>query len=213
MTLDVPLQMLMLVRCIFRIFQTKQIKFNILALEAGATHVDVSVIGIGERNGITPLGGLLARIYTSNKEYVKNKFNLTKIREIENIVAEAVGVAIPFNNCITGYSAFTHKAGIHANAVLRNPSTYECLNALDFGLTRRVIIGHHLTGWHGVKNRIVEIGLDLCDSDAKAITVKIKKLADFRSLSIDEVDGLLRSYQRAKIRGEHTAFLNNILIR
>ncbi|KAJ3202577.1 hypothetical protein HDU67_000425, partial [Dinochytrium kinnereticum] len=40
------------------------------ALEAGATHIDTSVLGIGERNGITPLGGLCARMYTADKDYV-----------------------------------------------------------------------------------------------------------------------------------------------
>jgi len=46
------------------------------ALEAGATHIDTSILGIGERNGITPLGGFVARMYTVNPEYVKGKYNL-----------------------------------------------------------------------------------------------------------------------------------------
>jgi len=80
-----------------------------VALEAGATHIDTSILGIGERNGITPLGGLLARMYAADKEYIKGKYNLEKLRDLENIVAEAVTVSIPFNNYITGYCAFTHK--------------------------------------------------------------------------------------------------------
>jgi homocitrate synthase len=79
------------------------------ALEAGATHIDTSILGIGERNGITPIGGLLARMYAANKDYIKGKYNLEKLRDLENIVAEAVNVSIPFNNYITGYCAFTHK--------------------------------------------------------------------------------------------------------
>lgn len=181
-----------------------------LALEAGATHIDTSVLGIGERNGITPLGGLLARMYTGDKEYVKNKYDLTKIREIENIVAEAVEVTVPFNNYITGYCAFTHKAGIHAKAILNNPSTYEILNPHDFGMTRYVSIGHRLTGWNAVKNRVEQLNLDLTDDDAKAVTNKIKELADIRPLSLDDVDVLLRSYHQAKADGVHTNFLNKI---
>lgn len=79
------------------------------ALEAGATHIDTSILGIGERNGITPIGGLLARMYAADKEYIKGKYNLEKLRDLENIVADAVNVSIPFNNYITGYCAFTHK--------------------------------------------------------------------------------------------------------
>lgn len=83
------------------------------ALEAGATHIDTSILGIGERNGITPLGGLLARMYAADKEYIKGKYNLEKLRDLENIVADSVNVSIPFNNYITGYCAFTHKVSCH----------------------------------------------------------------------------------------------------
>jgi homocitrate synthase len=100
------------------------------ALEAGATHIDTSVLGIGERNGITSLGGLIARLYAVNPGLV-TKYNLPMILDLDRLVASLVGVEIPFNNYITGFSAFTHKAGIHAKAVLNNPSTYEVLNPED----------------------------------------------------------------------------------
>lgn len=70
--------------------------------EAGATHIDTSVLGIGERNGITPLGGLMARMVVADRDYVKSKYKLEKIKDIEDLVAEAVAVNIPFNNPITG---------------------------------------------------------------------------------------------------------------
>ena len=54
----------------------------IFTCEAGATHIDTSVIGIGERNGITPLGGLMARMIVADRDYVKNKYKLEKIKEI-----------------------------------------------------------------------------------------------------------------------------------
>lgn len=135
------------------------------ALEAGATHIDTSVLGIGERVGITPLGGLVACLYAANPEYVKAKYNLPMLREIENLVAEAVEVNVPFMNPITGYCAFTHKAGIHAKAILNNPSTYEILKPEDFGLTRYVSIGHRLTGWNAVKSRVEQLGLTLTDEE------------------------------------------------
>jgi homocitrate synthase len=47
------------------------------------------------------------------------------LRDIENYVADKVSVQVPFNNYVTGYCAFTHKAGIHAKAILNNPETYE----------------------------------------------------------------------------------------
>ncbi|KAJ3002702.1 mitochondrial Homoaconitase, partial [Thoreauomyces humboldtii] len=164
------------------------------ALEAGATHIDTSVLGIGERNGITPLGGFCARMYVADKDYVMGKYKLHKLRDIENLVAEAVQIQVPFNNYITGYCAFTHKAGIHAKAILNNPSTYEILKPEDFGMTRYVSIGHRLTGWNAVKNRVQQLGIRLSDDDVKAVTAQIKELADVRPLNVDEVDTLLRRF-------------------
>jgi homocitrate synthase len=87
------------------------------ALEADATCVDTSILGIGERNGITPLGGFVARLYATDPHLVR-KYNLQVLRKLDEMVAKVVEVDIPFNNYITGTTAFTHKAGIHAKAIL-----------------------------------------------------------------------------------------------
>jgi len=164
------------------------------ALEAGATHIDTSVLGIGERNGIPSLGGIIARMYTHNPEQIRRKYNLPLLREVENYVAGLVGVDVPFNNYITGYTAFTHKAGIHAKAILNNPSTYEILDPADFGLTRYLHIAHRLTGWNAVKQRAEQLQLNLSDPQVKEVTACIKAEADQRKLSLDDVDVLLRTY-------------------
>lgn len=166
-----------------------------MAIKAGATHIDTSVLGIGERNGITSLGGLIARMYTVDSNYVKQKYKLDYLRKVENIVAEKVQIQIPFNNYITGYCAFTHKAGIHAKAILNNPSTYEILKPDDFGMTRYISIGHRLTGWNAVKNRVEQLNLTLSDNEIKEVTNQIKALADIKPLTIEEVDMLLRKKQ------------------
>ncbi len=161
------------------------------ALEAGATHIDTTVLGIGERNGITSLGGFIARMYTYDREQTRSKYRLELLRDIELMVADMVGVDIPFNNPITGFSAFTHKAGIHAKAILNSPDTYEALNPADFGLTRYLSIAHKLTGWNAVKARAEQLGLELSPAQIKALTRHIKALADERSLTLDDVDELL----------------------
>jgi homocitrate synthase len=161
------------------------------ALEAGATHVDTTILGIGERNGITSLGGLIARLYTINRAYVA-KYNLRLLPELDQLIADACGLIIPFNNYITGSSAFIHKAGIHAKAVLADPQSYEAINPEDFGVQRQVAIGHRLTGWNAVRSRAHALGLELDDASVQSITRIIKERADVQPLSLDEVDELLR---------------------
>lgn len=162
------------------------------ALEAGATHIDTSVLGIGERNGITSLGGLIACLYAENVSNVA-KYDLPLLMELDQMVAKLVKVDVPFNNYITGYSAFTHKAGIHAKAVINNPSTYEALNPEDFGLKRYINIAHRLTGWNAVRHRADQLGLQLNDDQIKKITNEIKALSDNHPLTLDDVDVLLQN--------------------
>jgi homocitrate synthase len=178
------------------------------ALEAGATHIDTSVLGIGERNGITPLGGFVARMYAHNPEAVRRKYNLPLLREVENYVAGLVSVDVPFNNYITGYTAFTHKAGIHAKAILNNPSTYEILDPADFGLSRYLHIAHRLTGWNAIKQRAEQLQLVISDEAIKEATSRIKALADQRSLSLDDVDVLLREYHSAAVNDDEVVHMH-----
>ncbi|NWG17003.1 MAG: homocitrate synthase [Chloroflexi bacterium] len=160
------------------------------ALEAGATHIDTTILGIGERNGITPLGGLIARLYTLNRRYVA-KYDLKLLPQLDLLIADYCDIPIPFSNYITGSSAFIHKAGIHAKAVLADPQTYEILQPEDFGLTREIAVGHRLTGWNAIRNRALALGLSLDEATLKSITQTIKQRADRQPLSLPEVDALL----------------------
>ncbi|KAL9073766.1 MAG: hypothetical protein Q9157_004631 [Trypethelium eluteriae] len=144
-----------------------------------------------------PLGGLMARMIVSDHDYVTNKYRLHKLKEIEDFVAAAVQVNVPFNNPVTGVCAFTHKAGIHAKAILANPSTYEIINPADFGMSRYLHIQSRLTGWNAIKARVEQLGLNMSDDKIKLLTGKIKAMADVRVLTMDDTDSVIRSYVEA----------------
>ena len=164
------------------------------ALAAGATHVDVSVLGIGERVGITPLGALIARMFALEPESVGGRYRLGQLPELERLVARAAGVEIPFNNCITGETAYSHKAGMHLKAMLSNPGSYEVVPPEAFGLTRRLILGSRLTGRHAIAYRAREMGLTFGEQELRTLTGRIKELADRGQLSEAELDGVLREW-------------------
>jgi homocitrate synthase len=161
------------------------------ALEAGATHIDTTVLGIGERNGITPLGGLLARLYTVDRELI-SRYRLNELPRLDRLVASMAGIEIPFNNYITGESAFTHKAGIHTKAMLNNSECYEIIEPADFGLERTIAVGHKLTGRHAVAHRASQLGLHFGEIELRDVTAEIKRMADSGPLSEDVLDSLLR---------------------
>jgi homocitrate synthase len=161
------------------------------ALEAGATHVDTTVLGIGERNGIVPLSGMIARLLSIDPSLVAH-YRLELLPELDQLVAGMCGIAVPFNASITSETAFHHKAGMHTNAVLNDPSTYEIFDPSQFGRERTIMAGHRLTGWNAIKSRARTLGLALEDHQLRAITREVKRRADARPLSNDELDELLR---------------------
>jgi homocitrate synthase len=167
------------------------------AVAAGATHVDVSVLGIGERVGITPLGGFVARMYSLDPQGVAGHYRLGQLRELERIVARITGVEIPFNNYLTGETAYSHKAGMHLKAMVTNTGSYEIIPPEAFGLARKLIVGSRLTGKHAVAYRAREMGLRFGEAELKDITKRIKELADRGQLSEEELDRVLRDWVTA----------------
>jgi homocitrate synthase len=162
------------------------------ALEAGATHIDTTVLGIGERNGIVPLSGMIARLHSLRPDLVEH-YRLELLPEVDRMVAEMVGIQIPFNAALTSATAFHHKAGMHTNAVLKDPSTYEIFDPVVFGRERTVMAGHRLTGRHVIAHRASALGLSLGDDELRLITAEVKRRADAGPLSPDELDEILRA--------------------
>lgn len=163
------------------------------ALEAGATHIDVTVLGIGERNGIASLGGMVARLATLDQELV-SRYNLAMLPELDRMVAEMVGVAIPFDAPISSPFAWHHKAGLHTKAVLSDPRSYEVLDPAAFGRARTVAVAHRLVGWHAVAERARELGIYLSETAARQAAARIKALGDEHELDSTTVDEILYEY-------------------
>jgi len=152
----------------------------------------------------------MARMIVVDRDYVTKKYKLHKLKAIEDLVADAVEINVPFNNYITGFCAFTHKAGIHAKAILNNPSTYEIINPADFGMSRYVHFASRLTGWNAIKSRAEQLGLNMSDEQIKQVTIKIKALADVRSIAIDDADSIIRSFHFNLQNDEDKPLLPNL---
>ena len=166
------------------------------ALEAGATHIDTTVLGIGERNGIVPLAGLVARLLTVEPSLL-DAYRLDRLPALDGMVAEMLGIEIPFTSPITGPYAFHHKAGIHTNAVLGDPRSYEALAPERFGIERRLLVGHHLVGRHAVRQRAEALGIIPDDEWLLRVTSEVKRHAQDRELRDHEIDELLLAAAQA----------------
>jgi homocitrate synthase len=166
---------------------------TIAGMEGGADCLDVTVLGIGERNGIAALSGVIAQLYIHYPELLEG-YDLGQLAALDYYVADCLQINVPFNMPITAPGAFTHRAGVHTRAVLRNPRAYEALNPNDFGLDRRLDIGSRYTGRHAVGQRATELGMHLGADEVSLLTTALKARAEAGALSLDEVDAFLRSW-------------------
>ena len=162
------------------------------AWRAGATHVDTTVLGIGERNGIASLSGLVALLVLHDPGSCAD-LALDELVALDERVAALVGIEVPFNASISAPGAFTHKAGLHAKAVLSDPRSYEALDPALFARERTVAVGHALTGRHALAHRARALGLQLDDAALRRAAAAVKAAADARPLTDDDVDALLRA--------------------
>jgi len=139
-----------------------------------------------------PLSGLIARLLTVQPELVDG-YRLDQLAALDQLVAGILGMDIPFTAPITAPFAFHHKAGIHTNAVLRDPRTYEPFAPEQFGIERRLLVAHQLVGRHALRERATSLGIEGDDGWLRRVTAEVKRHAADRLLYDDEVDALLRA--------------------
>jgi homocitrate synthase len=119
------------------------------ALEAGANFVSTSLLGIGERTGITPTSSLLVNLYVLDPA-VARRYDLGRLTRAENYVARICGIEMPPNLMTNTAHGFAHKAGIHLDALMKfGPQKYELLPPGLIGNRRSLIIETLLSGKTG----------------------------------------------------------------
>jgi len=162
------------------------------AIEAGAAYIDTTVLGIGERNGIASLEGLVARVSASEPTLL-SAYDLRQLIPLAELVSKITGVSIPFNHSIAGSHAFSHRAGVHLGAVLKDPRSYEVIDPALFGARRTLDLANPLTGRHAVRHRATELGVVLTAAQLAGATRAFKERAARRRSSMADLDEAIRA--------------------
>jgi homocitrate synthase NifV len=149
---------------------------NALAgVKAGATHVGVTVNGLGERAGNAALEEVvmaLKYLLDTDLSFVTERFV-----ELSEYVARASGRMLPPWKSIVGSNMFAHESGIHADGALKDPKTYEAFSPEDVGLERQIVIGKH-SGTASIKAKFRnEYGKEMSDEDAEEMLVRVRAMA------------------------------------
>jgi 2-isopropylmalate synthase len=139
---------------------------SLAAYEAGASLIDVSVNGIGERVGIAPLSEVCLALNCVYR--IKNNWKLENLIKISKLVSDFSNVNIPPNMPIVGKNAFLHKAGLHVSAVINNPIHYELFPAELIGRKRDFILDK-MAGTKTVKQKLEKMKLTVNNEDVEKI--------------------------------------------
>jgi len=144
---------------------------SLAAYEAGATTIDVSINGLGERVGIAPLSEICVALHCAYN--VKNIWKLEMLPQITSYVSEASGISIPQNSPIVGKNAFSHNAGLHVAAVLNDPSFYEVIPAELVGKKRDFILDK-MASTHTIKHKLKEMNMKIDENNIKKLMNYVK---------------------------------------
>lgn len=161
---------------------------SLAAVNAGATQIECTVNGIGERAGNAPLEEIVMALKTrSNFFNLHTAIDTTKIYRTSKLVSGIVGVKIPPNKAVVGANAFLHESGIHQHGILQDKATYEIMNPADVGIPQNaLLLGKH-SGKHAFCEMTEEMGYSLSAEQIEAYFPKYKELAD-RKKEITRVD-------------------------
>ena len=133
---------------------------TLMAVEAGATHVQGTINGFGERNGNADLIQVIANLQLKMNRPVMTKEQLRGLTDLSRFVSEVANVKPDDRQPFVGRSVFAHKAGIHVSALLRHPETYEHIDPELVGNKRRVLVSE-LSGASNILYKAQELGIPL----------------------------------------------------
>jgi len=161
---------------------------SLAGVEAGASGVQVTVNGLGERAGNASLEQAVMALEVLYG--MKTGIRTALLTRTSKLVERLSMIHLPPNTPLVGRNAFTHESGIHAAAILKNGMTFEPITPEMVGQRSRIVLGKH-TGKHAVNDALCSCGYALDEAQLQEITARIKEISEKQKrISEDEVIAL-----------------------
>ncbi|MGH6654773.1 MAG: citramalate synthase [Actinocrinis sp.] len=150
---------------------------SLAAIDAGATHVQGAANGYGERTGNANLFTIVANLQLKKGRRVVPDGALVEMTRIAHAISEVTNVAPYTKQPYVGFSAFAHKAGIHASAIKADPNLYQHVDPAVVGNDMRMLVSE-MAGRASIELKGRELGYDLSGDRAALtrITDRVKEL-------------------------------------
>jgi len=145
----------------------------------GATQIECTISGIGERAGNTSLEEVVMGLTTRSAFYqVKCNIDTVQLYPTAKMLSEIIGLPIPRNKPIIGDNIFSHESGIHQDGMLKNPLTYEIMTPESVGREKtKYVLGKH-SGRRALQERIEGLGIRLDEDRLTDYFWRFKDMAD-----------------------------------
>ncbi len=140
---------------------------TIAAVQAGCVHVQGTINGYGERCGNANLVSVIGNLKLKLKLDCISGLALKDLTNASRYISEISNMKPLDNQPFVGNSAFAHKAGIHINAILKNPRSYEHVDPQAIGNRRRLLISE-LSGKSSVLKKVEDLDLDLAKKPTRS---------------------------------------------
>ena len=177
---------------------------SVSAVQAGATHVQCTANGYGERTGNADLFAVIGNLATKLHMPVLPEGNLADLVRVSHALAELANSAPEPRQAYVGSSAFAHKAGLHASAIKVDPELYNHLDPAVVGNDMRVLVTE-MAGRASVELKGRELGVDLSGhGEAVGRVVERVKELESRGWSFEAADASFELLLRREAHG-HTA--------
>ncbi|KAB8138576.1 2-isopropylmalate synthase [Gracilibacillus oryzae] len=157
------------------------------AVENGATQVEGTINGIGERAGNASLEEFSVAL-NIRQDYYPYHTNvvLKEIKRTSDMVSKFTGMTVPGNKAVVGRNAFAHESGIHQDGVLKNAQTYEIITPELVGVqSNNLVLGKH-SGKHAFTDKIEQLGFSLTEEKIKEAFKAFKSLTDRKKEVTDD---------------------------
>src|SRR5687768_2408911 len=176
------------------------------AVEVGATQVQGTINGYGERTGNCNLTSVIPNLFFKMKKIQHLKDSMAKLRELSHFVDEVANFRPDPRQPWVGATAFAHKGGMHVHAVDRTVNSYEHIDPASVGNQRRVLISD-MAGRSNILMKARELGFNFTAEtpELKTILAKIKEL-ESQGYEFEAAEGSLALLIRKALKHEETPF-------
>ena len=181
---------------------------SMAAVEAGATHVQGTLNGYGERTGNADLVTIIANLQLKKGKQVLPAGHLPEAFRIAHAVAEVTNVSPSARQPYVGVSAFAHKAGLHASAIKVDPSLYQHEDPSSVGNDMRMLVSD-MAGRASIELKSQELGVDLHgDRELIGRVVDRVKEMESRGFTFEAADASFELLLREEATGVRPRFFS-----